>query len=55
MSRLLPIPPGANVIELFLSIIYTFLNKKAFVPGESFQPSLMLAIRARAYPSGAPL
>ncbi len=46
---------GANVIKLFLSIIYGFLKyARVFVPGKLLQPSLMFAGKAGAYLSEAP-
>jgi hypothetical protein len=39
------ITPRANVIKLFLFVIYKFLNKAiVFVPGNPFQPNLMLTV-----------
>ncbi len=35
--------PGANVIQLFTSVIYECPSKaRLFVPGKPFQPSIML-------------
>jgi hypothetical protein len=46
--------PGANVTKLFMAVSYDFsLQARAFVPGKPFQPSLMFAGRAEAYPSEA--
>jgi hypothetical protein len=37
--------------KTFLSVIYGFLQQaRVFVPGKFFQPSLMLASKAGAYP-----
>jgi hypothetical protein len=48
--------PGANPIKLFTAVIYEFSWKASvFVPGETFQISLMYASKARVYSSGAPL
>ncbi len=42
---------GANVINLFKAISYNFCSKlEAFVPGKSFQPSLIFGGKAGAYP-----
>ncbi len=48
--------PGACTINLFTAVIYGFSYKasRVFVPGKPFQPSLMFADKARAYPSEAP-
>ncbi len=47
--------PGANPMTLFTPVIYRFsLQARVFVPGKTFQPSLMFAGKARAYPSDAP-
>ena len=44
-----------NVIKLFLAVIYEFSQyDRVFVSGTPFQPSLMFAAKAGAYPSGAP-
>jgi len=44
---------GANVIKLFLSVIYGF--SRVFVLGKLFQPSLMFVGEARSLSiSGAP-
>ncbi len=40
--------PGAYPVKLFTVVIHEFT--KAFVPGKPFQPSLMFAGKARAYP-----
>ncbi len=46
----------ANVIKLFTAVSYDFsYQARAFVPGKPFQPSLMFAGKAGAYPSEAPL
>jgi hypothetical protein len=43
--------PGANVIKLFTAVSYDFsLKARAFIPGKPFQPSLMFAGKAGAYP-----
>ncbi len=42
--------PGANFIKLFFFVIY---KSRVIVPGSLFQPSLMFASKAGAYPSGA--
>jgi hypothetical protein len=43
--------PGPNVIKLFTLVIYEFLlQDRVFVPGMSFQPSLMLVGKARSLP-----
>jgi hypothetical protein len=42
--------PVANVIKLFTAVSYNF----SFVPGKPFQPSLMFAGKAGAYPSEVP-
>jgi len=40
--------------KTFLSLVYQFLYlARVFVPGEPFQPGLMFAGKARAYPSEA--
>jgi hypothetical protein len=45
---------GANVIKLFMDVIYEFLLwARAFVSGKPFQPWLMFAGKAWAYPSEA--
>ncbi len=45
--------PEVNVIKLFTLDIFLW-EALVFVPGMPFQPSLMFAIKARAFPSGAP-
>jgi hypothetical protein len=46
--------PGASTIKLFTAVIYGFHYKLVFVHGKPFQPSLMCAGDAGAYPSEAP-
>jgi hypothetical protein len=47
--------PGPNVIKLFTDVIYEFsYYARVFVPSNPFQPSLMFADKARAYPSEPP-
>ncbi len=42
------LPPGPNVIKLFPSVIYEFLQKpRVFVPGTSLQPSLVFVDMAK--------
>ena len=42
---------GANPIKPFTAVIYEFLEQaRVFLPGKPFQPSLMFAGKARAYP-----
>ncbi len=41
--------PGAYIIKLIADVIYGFRNKLEF-----FQPSLVFAGKARAYPTEAP-
>jgi hypothetical protein len=45
---------GANVIKLLHLKVINFHNELVFVPGRAFQPSLLFASKAGAYPSGAP-
>ncbi len=45
------IPTGADVKKLFTAVSYAFsYEARAFIPGKPFQPSLMFAGKARAYP-----
>jgi len=46
--------PGACINKLIMAVIYGFPEEaKVFVPGKPFQPSLMFAGKAGAYPSEA--
>ncbi len=48
--------PGANPIKRFTAVIYIFsYQARVLVPGKRFQPSLMFAGKAGAYPSGEPI
>jgi hypothetical protein len=49
------VSPGANVIIHFTVVRYEFSQlSNAFVPDKFFQPGLMFAGKAGAYPSEAP-
>jgi hypothetical protein len=49
-------PNGANVIKPFKAVICHCSDLiNVFAPGKPFQPSLIFAAKARAYPSEAPL
>jgi hypothetical protein len=48
-------PSGGNSIKLFTTVIYGFSKQaRVFVPGKPFQPSLMFAGKAGAYPREDP-
>jgi hypothetical protein len=50
-KRFMTLTPGVNVIKNFTAAIYEFLKlARVFVPGKTFQPSLMFVGKAIAFP-----
>jgi hypothetical protein len=46
--------PGDSTMKLFTAVRYEFLNMLVFAPDKPYQPSLMFAGKAGAYPNKEP-
>jgi hypothetical protein len=50
-KRLIASTTGHKALKLYCSYFTNVRNKPVFIPGRPFQPSLMFASKARAYPN----